>query len=195
MGTLKQAMMKVRILTFFALTMMIFAAGCGNSKTAVMSTEDTAALEAMIQEQAFEINADWAIPLGTGAMNSLAVSGLVPPGSAINQINLQGTPNFLRIQGDSVSARLPYYGERQVGGLYGRASGIEFNGLATDLKIKKNEKKQSYEVSFRVKDQDQTEHYQVNAMVFPNMSSSVTVNSTQRFVIRYRGAAKALALE
>ncbi len=175
--------MKMRIF-LAAFAIMALTIGCKSTGSAI-SQADIDALDAMIENKTFEVRADWAQPLGTTSMNSIAAAGLLPPGSAINRINLQGTSNYFRMQGDKVTANLPYYGEVQMGGTYGRATGVEFDGVPTDLKITKDEKKQSYRVRFNIR--NKTETFQVNAELFPNFTSALTVNSSQRFVIRYSG--------
>ena len=161
-----------------------FAIGCKAPETAV-SQANIDALDNMITNKNFEFRAEWAQPLVTTSLNGLVNSGLLPPGSSINRINLQGNSNFLRMEGDRVWADLPYYGERQAGGAYARATGIEFDGIPTDLEITENEKKQSYLIRFDIR--NKAEAYQVSLELFPNLSGTISVNSTQRLNIRYSG--------
>ena len=159
--------------------------GCKSTQDSFDEYVDNAVLDQMIENKKFSLRADWAQPLGTTSVISLANSGLLPPGSAINRINLMGTNNYLRMEDGKVSADIPYYGERQIGGTYARAEGVVFNDEPRDLKIERNEKKKSYIVTFNVR--NRTETYRVNAELFPNMTTQIVVNSSQRFVIRYSG--------
>ncbi|NAS13671.1 DUF4251 domain-containing protein [Poritiphilus flavus] len=157
--------------------------GCGSGKSTTF--EDIDNLENMVYSKAFTIEAEWAIPMTTGSLTTIAGSGLLPIGSTINRINIQGQYNHLTVKGDSVSAYLPYYGERQMGGGYNSAQGVQFNGLAKDYSVVKNEKKNSQTVSFQVN--NKTETYQVTATLYPNRVGQILVNSSQRFAIRYEG--------
>ena len=93
---------------------LFFSCGTG-SKTAIAKSQETK-LDSLIAAKNFIIRCDWALPMMTNSMNSLFNSGLFPPGSATNQINLIGNANYLKVVGDSVAAELPYFGERQMGG-------------------------------------------------------------------------------
>ncbi|WP_430966795.1 DUF4251 domain-containing protein [Spongiimicrobium sp. 2-473A-2-J] len=164
---------------------------CGSSeKTTARYFQDTKALDELVAQQAFKISADWAQPMATNSLNQLANAGLLPPGSTINRINLVGEANYLKVEGDTVSAYLPYFGERQMSGGYNADQGITFKGVPKNFEITKNEKKQRYVMRFQIN--NKTETYQVNAELFPNLSSTISVNSSQRFVIRYDGQVSGL---
>ena len=89
---------------------------------------------------------------------------------------------------DTVAAYLPYFGERQAGGSYGGTDiGIEFEGVPKDLVVSED-KENSYKISFKIKDKNTTtENYNVIVRVYPSLSSTIYVNSTQKNSIRYRG--------
>ena len=143
-------------------------------------------LDELVASKQFRIESQWARPQGGSSINSLSASNLRPPGSSGNRINLIGNYNFLEMDGETVSAILPYFGERQVAGdHYSGNSGIEFEGTPRNLVIEKNEKKKSYEIAFDI--DNNTETFQVNIQLYRNLKSNVTINSNQRFVIRYDG--------
>lgn len=121
-------------------------------------------------------------------MVSINNSGLLPPGSNVSRIDLTGNSNYLKIDGDSISAYLPFYGERQLGGGYSnRTVGIEIDGEYRDLKVTKG-KKDSKEIRFSAKDKNSTnENYNVYIQVFSNKTSNITINSSHRTRIRYSG--------
>ncbi|MBZ9650489.1 DUF4251 domain-containing protein [Psychroflexus montanilacus] len=157
-----------------------------------VSSEDKARLDKIIEDRYFEIEADVARPLVTNALNQLANAGLYRPGDNAAQINLQGNSNYFRFEGDSVSADLPYYGERQMGGGYNSNSGIEFEGVPKNLKIEKEADKNEYSIKFDIK--EDSENYQVTLTIYSNLKALINVNSSQRFPIRYDGTIKALEL-
>lgn len=140
----------------------------------------------------FEIRSDWALPLATNSLNSIANAGLLPPGSSAGQISLIGNANYVKVVGDSLSVYLPYFGERQMGGGYDSdGAGIEFEGVPEKMEITKNEEKQRYDIRFEF--EDDAENFTVSLSLFPNLTSTISVNSSQRFPIRYSGAVKAIS--
>ncbi|MBW1297422.1 DUF4251 domain-containing protein [Aquimarina litoralis] len=170
----------------FILTVGGVLMSCNSAKSTVEPTAQSEALETLITEKSFRIESDWMYPLMTTSLNSLANSGLVPPGSTINGISLIGNANFVKIHGDSISMKLPFYGERQLPGKYGSNDiGIKFDGIPDRYEVIKNEKKQRHIIKFTVND-DQ-ESYRVTITMFPNWKTSININSTHRTSIRYSG--------
>lgn len=143
-------------------------------------------LDELIKSKAIEFEADWAIPFATNSLNQISNANLLPPGSSASRINLNGNPNFLKIKGDSVSAYLPYYGERQFGVVYNNSNvGIQFNGILEDYEVEKDEEKQSYKIRFKVS--ATSDYYNVFITVFPNLRTYIDINSNQRLIISYQG--------
>lgn len=168
--------------------------GCGTSSKTVSPSSQSQQLDEWVAQNSFEINSDWAIPLMTNSMNQISNAGIFPPGSAANRISLIGNSNFLRFQNNTVSAYLPYFGERQAGGAYnGRNSGIEFDGIPEDLEISRDEKTLRHQIQFKI--MDKTEAYNVSITLFPNLNSSIQINSSQRLTIRYNGRVSAPSKE
>jgi hypothetical protein len=177
--------LKINILALFVIALS-FLVSCGTSKVNYTS-DDMNALRELVDSKSFEIESDWAYPLPSIGLNSIANAGLLPPGNNATQINLIGNANYLRIEGDSIKAQLPYYGERQIASNYGSTNtGILLNGLMKDLTVDFNEKKERYELRFQA-NQD-TETYQVTINIFSNRQASMSINSTHRNNIAYRGA-------
>lgn len=169
---------------------LISIISCGTSREA--SPEDIVVLDNIVQDKYFEIKAQWAMPLATNALNQLANAGVFRPGDNASQINIQGNSNYLKFEGDSVFADLPYFGERQIGGGYNRNSGIEFKGLPKDLEISNGNKRNQYIIAFNIN--DETENYQVSLILYPNLNAIINVNSSQRNSISYRGNLKKLEI-
>jgi hypothetical protein len=121
----------------------------------------------------------------TQAFNSVANSGLLPPGSTVGTIQLIGISSYVKIYGDSVAGVLPFYGERRFGGGPMSESGIEFKGIPDSYEQSYNKAKARYEINFEIS--SETGLQQVNMTLFPNRSADVSVIGNQRNTIRYRG--------
>ena len=166
---------------------------CGSSGKAVGAAEENQVLEKLVAEKMLLIESDWAQPSTNNAMNSVASSALFLPGNTGSNINLIGNPNYLKIKGDSVSAYLPYFGVQQISAGYGRGSAIQFNGIPERWKSNRNTKKNSYDISFTIR--DNAEVFQVSLILFPNLTSHIHINSAQRNFIKYLGKASELPEE
>ncbi|OYX28164.1 MAG: hypothetical protein B7Z06_02345 [Flavobacteriales bacterium 32-35-8] len=178
-----------KILFLGTLLILLVACGSGNPK---YSQENSNLLHNMIENQSLEIISNRALPLMTSALQQLGNAGLFVNGSTAGSIDISTHSNYLRMKKDSVMASLPFYGERQFGGGYNSASGIEFEGIADDLKIKKG-KESSYEISFNMSDKNSsTDNYRVYIKLFPNLTSVISINSSSRSNIQYRGNVHAI---
>tara|TARA_R110000868_G_scaffold284718_1_gene545127 strand:- start:2541 stop:3089 length:549 start_codon:yes stop_codon:yes gene_type:complete len=173
------------VLSFFFILI-----ACGSSKTRVAATAESRALDELVAARAFMIESTWASPSATSSMNAIANSGLLGNGNSAGNINLMGNPNFFKIEGDTISADLPYFGERQMGGGYTSESGIKFKGVPDNVTIKKDDSTQRYTMSFKIS--EAIEAYTIYITLFPNWSSTMSINSTQRTSINYKGEVIAL---
>ena len=177
----------------YFLAALVFLGCASTTKTHTITEKDTKALDELVTSKSFEIASDWAQPQVTNALTQIGNAGLFPPGSNVGNISLIGNSNYLKMQGEKVQAYLPYFGERQMGGTYSNnRSGIEFDGTPEDLEVKRG-KRDSYEIRFNIKDKNSTENYAVTILLFPNLSSSININSSYRFPIRYKGYAKTIS--
>ncbi len=163
-----------------------FLMSCAATK---FSEQEIKQLENLVTDASFKIESDWANPMLTTGLASLQNSGFFNVnGNSLTNINITGNSNYFRIEKDSVFANLPYFGERQLPGNYGaRDIGISFKSKARNLK-KYKAKNGSYKISFTVNDENHSnESYNLIVQVFPNMSSNISVNSSHRTPIDYRG--------
>lgn len=158
--------------------------GCG---TVPKTYEANPMLDELMAQKEFQIAIRSALPMTTQAWNQIANSGLLQPGNNASRIDLSREGYFIKVAGDSVSANIPYYGERQMGGGYNSNSGIEFDGIAEDLEIIKDEEKQGYQLSFNVDSANVSETFFVSSTVFSNGRSIVFVRSSHRNRIQYSG--------
>ena len=174
--------MKLRI-TLLAMVVAVGTVAFGQKSKKEVNWDK---LDALVEAQEFRIESDWARAQGDGSVNAIAESGLQQPGSSGNRFNLINNFNFLDMRGETVAAYLPYFGRRQfTNGHYTENQAIEFDGVPRKFSIEKNEKKKRYDIRFFI-DKD-TETYQMHIQLYTNMKSLITVNSNQRFVIKYDG--------
>lgn len=167
---------------------MLLACGTTNKNT----SERAIQLHNMVENKSFEIVSNRAYPLMTSAMQQLDNMGLFVNGSTAASIDISTHGNFLRMKNDSVMANLPFYGERQMGGGYNNASGIEFKGIPRNLQINKL-KEQSYEIRFNIHDTNSsTESYEVYIKLAPNLTSNIVVRSSHRSNIQFSGRIREL---
>lgn len=168
----------------FILCILVFHVilGCSSAKRTIA---DNHPINSLVSSKSYQFTANWANPMVTQSLTSISNSGLIPPGSNIARINLAGNFNYLKMAGDCISATLPYFGERQIGGGYGASSGIEFNGVPADYQQVFDTKSSTYSINFTIK--NNTEQYVVTMTIFPNKSATVSVSSSNRNSIRYDG--------
>ncbi|MCB0474560.1 MAG: DUF4251 domain-containing protein [Flavobacteriaceae bacterium] len=150
-------------------------------------------LEAWGTETPFEIISNRALPMPTAAFSALANSGMLAPGNSASSIDLTTNSNFFKMKGDTISAQLPYFGERRFGGNYGSNDiSIRFNGIPTRRNIALNSGKRRMEMRFRISQEDDNEVYDILVMIFPNKTTRIDVTSSERTPISYNGRIEAL---
>ncbi len=165
---------------------------CTVSKNTAETTIQMEALDRLVVSKAFQIESNWANPLVTTSITSIANSGLLPPGSNVNTINLIGNSNYLRMYGDSISMNLPFFGERRLSGGYNSTEvSIAYHGKPDVIEIKKNDKKQVYEIQFSAK--TDSDFHDIFITLSPNLVSNITINSNYRTTISYRGKVSKLS--
>jgi len=189
----KSFIMKVnKPIVFFAFTVILLSiVSCGSSN--VYTAQEKASLEKLVTDRNFEIELQWARPLVTNSLNQLADAGLFRPGDNASQINLQGNQNTFKFENDTVSANLPYYGERQMGGGYNSdGGGIDFETTPKELTLTKDDDKDYYLMEFNVRDKDSNENYDVSLTLYPSLNAIIDIWSSQRNTIQYNGTLKAI---
>ncbi|MBO0323176.1 DUF4251 domain-containing protein [Muricauda sp. CAU 1633] len=176
----------MRTLLHLGIWILIVAAmGCGGTKTTA-SAEEIEALDNLVANRSFEIQARWARPMPSQALNSISNAQLLPNGSNASRIDITGNASYLRLVGDQVEADLPYYGERQMSGGYDpQRTGIQFEGPPENLQIERNSKTMGYTMRFNIN--NGIESFQVVAQLMPSRASSFSIVSSHRTQIRYEG--------
>ncbi len=166
--------------------------GCSSSQSISTPTAKSKMLDDLVAQKSFQIELEQANPLVTGSLSNIANSGLLPPGSTVGTINLIGNPNYFKVNGDSIAMYLPYFGEQQMAGGYNnRDVGIEFNGVPYRIEITKNDRKNTYKLNYYIK--NKTELFKVFVTLFPNLTSTIRINSNQRTPISYKGLVSKLS--
>ncbi|MBR9853980.1 MAG: DUF4251 domain-containing protein [Algicola sp.] len=173
------------LLKLTAYLLLLASMACASTQNKA-TPEQISALEKMVANKHFEIKAQWAQPLVTQSLNSIANSGLLPPGSTASRIEINGAANYLRMVGDSVMADLPFFGERRMGGGYNQSGGgIVFEGVPRDFTITPNKKDDGRTVRFSIS--GDSEDYQVIAQLYPNGLARLNISSTHRTNMWYQG--------
>jgi len=170
--------------TFLILGSITLFFGCSSTGKIPVNND---ALDDRMSERMITISISAVEPMMTQAMSQIAASGLLQPGNNISRIDVAGQGYFIKIKGDSVSARLPYYGERQMGGGYNADAGIVFEGLTKNLEINKSAKNNSYTIAFSIR--DASEQFKVTTLIGTSWNTSTAIQSSNRNRIRYLGLA------
>ncbi len=173
-----------------AVIMLLFMMSCSTYKP--LTEAQKLALQAWGTEKAFVIESDWAKPLPTAALNAMANTGILGLGNSAGSISILGNVNYFKMKGDTITAHLPYYGERYMGGGYNTKIAIEFDGIPRSKEITWNEQKQRAEMRFSIHQKDDNELYDIFIMIFSNNTTRIDVNSAERSLITYEGKIKAL---
>ncbi|MGB3149965.1 MAG: DUF4251 domain-containing protein [Maribacter sp.] len=178
----------IRIGVFFVVLNILV--GCGSTKVTDNHPEKIEVFKKFVDARYFEFNANSAYPLQTQAFNSVANSGILPPGSNSGRIDLIGNPSFIKVFGDSVSVILPYFGERRMSGGYGANTDIKFEGIPEQFNMRYDTVKEKYNLQFDIV--QNTETYDINLDIFKNRQASLNINSNQRSTIQYDGVVQEL---
>ena len=97
-----------------------------------------------------------------------------------------GNTNYFRVEGDSLSVYLPYFGERQMGGGYGNTdAGIAFSGRPTSYKVSKDDSEKNFRIEIQATHKIETLRFYLT--LFPSGQADINVNSSHRTSIRYAG--------
>ncbi|TXE05700.1 DUF4251 domain-containing protein [Gelidibacter salicanalis] len=169
--------------------------GCGSSKE--FTARDNQAyqnLKDLVDSQTFEIVSNRASPFASAAFSRVANSRILGPGNSANNIDISANANRLTIKGDSISGYLPFFGEQHFGGGYNNnKTSIEFDDVPKDFQVMHDDQKHAVEIRFKIDDKYRnSEHYDMMIILYPNLRSTIRVQSTTRSSIEYTGRVSAL---
>ncbi|MDX1471126.1 MAG: DUF4251 domain-containing protein, partial [Flavobacteriaceae bacterium] len=167
---------QIKFPVYLLISLTLIFSACSSNK---VNPSDIQEIKTIVQNKDFIITSDVAFPRATYAMTQIRDAGLLINGDTSNRISLIGNPNFLKIEGDSVTSQLPYFGERQVSTPYNsRDMGISLKGRMEDYKEVWNEEKNRYEITFKAR--DNTEGFNVTIYLFPKKTANMILMGTKR---------------
>lgn len=160
----------------------------------VVATETSDRTKELISKKRFSIDCTKAYPTPTLGLQSVANTGLLPPGNSVGLINISGNENQFKILGDSITVYLPFYGEQRMAGIsYGRTNnGIQFNGIPDASSFDGKDKKGNQILNFTFKNNG--EQCQAKIKIFPSGHSDININSSHRTSMRYSGTINSLGV-
>ncbi|WP_299336713.1 DUF4251 domain-containing protein [uncultured Psychroserpens sp.] len=160
-----------------------FMLACSSSNTKA-TPEQIQALDELVASQSFMIESEWAVPQTSSSLIALQNSGILAPGDNAGRVSLIGNPNFLKLKGDAIDSKLPYFGERQMVNRRNDNGSIEFEDTIKNIEIEQH-KNSSYTIKFDAKSHN--ENYNVIIRLYPNLRSEMLLKGAKRFPIRYTG--------
>lgn len=160
--------------------------GCAAKKNSV-SPQKVEDLHALIKSKSIHINSERAMPMMSNAMQQVLNSQILGPGNSSRSINIMTTTNYLKISGDSVSVNLPFFGELQSGAAVNlNDTSIAFEGKPTKYTSTYNDQKKNYKLIIHFK--TKRESFKMYVTLFPNLTTDISVLSSHRSSIGYKGA-------
>ncbi|MDO1500594.1 DUF4251 domain-containing protein [Winogradskyella maritima] len=180
-------MKRIMILVFALALSVNYATGQTRSERKALKKEKREKafkeLKDLIDSGNYQFVARRALPLG----NDISRLNLMPNNVFQgNVVDLTSNPNYLKMQDDSLSVALPFFGRvfRTVG-TYGTANGIEFKGEYEDYKVKLKERKGMIIINF---DADNKHDFMQYTLSVGSLNyATLTVNTTNRQSITYQG--------
>ena len=160
--------------------------GCAVKKNSV-SPQKLEALHTLVKSKSLHINSERAFPMMSNAMQQVLNSRLLGPSNSGRSIDIVSTTNYIKIAGDSIFVDLPYFGELQSGAaINGTDISIAFKGKPIKYTSTYNEQKQHYKllIDFKTK----RERFSMYITLFSNGATNVSVLSSHRSSIGYRGS-------
>jgi len=191
--------------TLYIVLVSVFTlVSCSSVKTAEQQAKEDnqwKALQQMVADKTFELEAEWAYPFGSSQVNLFGnsnyfrfkgdtVATYLPYFGVRRNGPVYGNESGIVVDGpysnlviDTVDAYLPYFGVRRNGPVYGNESGIVVDGPYSNLVIDENPTKNEINIAFEIR--EKSESYDFNLVLFANKTADITVKSSQRDVIRY----------
>jgi len=145
--------------SYFVFAFMFFL-----TLSAVAQDDKTVDVKKQIDEKKFVFVAEYARPLRGGN-------------------RYLSTRYTVHVSGDSLVCDLPYYGRVHSATMNPSDAGMSFTSTKFDYTVK--EKKKGWDVA--IKTQDRNPSVRMNITIFPNGSSSIYLNATDRDAISYTG--------
>lgn len=187
--------MKRLFAPFLSIVLTIgFLVGCSSTKSAeetALKNQQFDELKELVADRSFVFSAESAYPMQSYAVLQVNNALFRNTGNSAGRIDLAGNGDFIKVIGDTVLGKLPYFGEvRVVSSLDPNDSGINFNGTPDAYEVIENQKKQTLRLKFDIK--QKSERFTVIMELFPNKRSTVFINCQNRTPMRFDGKVKAI---
>ncbi len=183
-----------KFLAIIGLTIGVLS-GCGGTKSAAeiaLNTEKLEAIKNDVASKSYSIEVHTAYPTQTYAVTQITNALMRNTGNSASRIDVTG--NSIKVKGDTIQGILPYIGEVRAGSpMSSRDVGIEFKGQPISYKVIDNNKRQTLDIEFQIK--DKIERYDIIIQIYPDKSTTILVNCRYRTSIRYDGTFKVLPPE
>lgn len=153
---------------FPLMILLLISAGCSSTQNAAKSEQRAADMEKMAA-------------LIESGNYTYTIQSISPTGGRTIQST---TPYTMKAMDGTYEADLPYFG-RAYTATYGGDGGINFNGTPEDLKIEKNDRKSTVNVSFSIA--GEKDRYTVSLEVGSGGYGTLNINSQNRQSISYYG--------
>lgn len=175
-------------LRYFAISILVaFVTFSCSSHKKINLQAQIKTLDSLVVNKHFTIESTRAHPQISNAMQQVLNSDLMRNIGAAGNVNLIGNYNYLTISDDSISSYLPYFGERQMNVSYGGGdAAIAIKGVVEKYSVEKN-KDNSYHIHFTAKNNTNRETFDISIKLFPNLKSTIFINSSFRSSISYSG--------
>lgn len=165
---------------------VFFLFGCSSTKE--LSAEEqlvAARVTPRVEDRDMDFTFRWAYPQADQTLNQLNALYVAGQGSIAGQIYLEGNPNHLSIKRDTISAYLPYYGERRLSGGLGGQATVTFNAIPQDYEYRFDTQKKQHLITFNISNKE--ERFDISLTVHATGSANLILNSISRTFIKYDG--------
>ncbi len=159
---------------------------CATKKNSV-SPQELDTLHALIKSKKINIVSHRALPIMSNAMQQVLNTQILGPGNSGSSIDIMSTVNYVKIAGDSISISLPFFGELHSStATNSNDHSISFEGKLTEFSSTYNDQKKNYKllIHFKMK----RERFKMYITIFPNHTTSISILTSHRSSIGYRGA-------
>ncbi|WP_445159204.1 DUF4251 domain-containing protein [Mesohalobacter salilacus] len=178
------------LLYFIGLLSLLGSCKTNQIAKAEAKADDLEVLDSLYAKKEYHIKINVAYPFTSTATTQVANALLRNTGDNINRIDVRGDGNFIKIQNDSISGYLPFFGEsRTSSGTYGGTDlAIQFEEPLKDLTKKINSDKGKLELEFTANQKgNRNEKYDVSLNIYPNKNVMVNIRPVHKTVMRYDG--------
>lgn len=173
---------------------LLILVGCGAAEhtSEEVSSQTMIQVKEKVDAKEFKIHWQYAYPKQSGSFSQVVQDlGLNKNGNTSTAISISNDDYYFELKQDSVSTIIPFYGESHSGNeIASRKTGIEFSGSPKNFnyKAQTTNADTSAKLKFSINDANRaSENYRVSLQIFSNGKATMTVSSSRRSSISYRG--------